>query len=107
MTALSFYATIVFELKLFRLLHVFNAKMAETTVKIIQLQHKKVRLILVNIVVRSEVDWNINMALDHANQVQVLLDLLYIDGHFVKFSWVWSQVFILDVQIEDVEEWKT
>ena len=47
------------------------------------------------------------MALDHANQVQVLLDLLYIDGHFVEFSWVWSQVFILDVQIEDVEEWKT
>ena len=47
------------------------------------------------------------MALDHANQVQVLLDLLYIDRHFVEFSWVRSQVFILDIQIEDVEEWKT
>ena len=47
------------------------------------------------------------MTLDHANQVQVLLYLLYVDGHFVEFCWVWSQIFIFDIKIEDVEEWET
>ena len=47
------------------------------------------------------------MALDHADQVQVLLHFLYVDGHFVEFCWVWSQIFIFDIKIEDVEEWET
>ena len=67
MTALSFYATIVFELELFRLLYVFNAEMAETTVKIIELEHEKVWFILINIVIRRQIDWNIDMALNDAN----------------------------------------
>ena len=105
MTALSLYATVVFELKLFRLLDIFDAKVAETTVEIVELEHEKVRFILVDIVIWREVDWNINMALNHANQVQVLLYLLYVDGYFIKFSWIWSKIFILYIQIEDVEEW--
>lgn len=99
------YSAIVFELQLLGL-DVFNAHMTEAAVKVVELKHEEVWLVLTNVVVWGQVDRDIDVALYHAHKVQVLLNLLHIGRHFKEFRRHWAKLLLLHIQVEDVEERK-
>ena len=78
--------------------------MSEPTVQIVELEQQKVGFVLVDVVVRRQVDWHVYLALDDADEVQVLFDFFHIYGHLIEFYWFRSQVLFLDIQVEDVEK---
>ena len=43
------------------------------------------------------------MTLDDAYEVEILLDFLHIDGHFIELGWLWPKIIVFDVEIEYVE----
>ena len=59
---------------------------------------------MVDVVIRREIDRHVDVPLDDADQMQVLLDLIHIHGHLEELGRLRPQILILDVQIEDVEE---
>ena len=78
--------------------------MSEPTVQIVELEQQKVWFVLVDVVVRRQVDWHVYLTLDDADEVQVLFDFFHIYGYLIEFYWFRSQVLFLDIQVEDVEE---
>lgn len=78
--------------------------MSEPAVEIVQLEEQKVWLVLAYIVVWRQVNRHVDLALDDADQVQVLLDLLNVYWHFIELGRLRSQTVLLYVQVEDVEQ---
>ena len=50
-------------------MYVLNPYVPEATVQIVELEKQEVRLVLVDIVVWSQVDWHIYLPLDDADQM--------------------------------------
>ena len=80
--------------------------MLELAVQVVQLQHQEVWLVVLDVILRGQVDGHIDLVLDLNHQAQVLHAFSLGLREFEEVAWDRLELLILDVQIEYIEHWQ-